>query len=140
MAEELEPLYTEAQAAMTTEGFHYLATPYSRFPAGLEEAHRQACLAAAECFREGLVVFSPIAHSHAIAFVGGLGGDYETWHHCAETMMATAVGLIVVMLEGWEEAVGIEGEIRWFKAAGKPIVYRPAPRPGRDGCQWRESV
>jgi len=24
MAEELEPLYTEAQAAMTTEGFHYL--------------------------------------------------------------------------------------------------------------------
>jgi len=136
MAEELEPLYTEAQAAMTTEGFHYLATPYSRFPAGLEEAHRQACLAAAECFREGLVVFSPIAHSHAIAFVGGLGGDYETWQHCAEAMMAAA-GLIVVMMEGWEASVGIEAEIQWFRRAGKPIAYRPAPR---DGCQWRESI
>jgi hypothetical protein len=118
------------------KGFHYLATTYSRFPGGLEEAHRQACLAVAECFREGLVVFSPIAHSHTIALVGELGGDYETWQHCAEAMMFAAVGLIVVRMDGWEGSIGIAAEIEWFKAAGKPIVFRPAPRcPEPAGAQ-----
>jgi hypothetical protein len=111
-----------------TAAFYYLATPYSRYRGGLDEAHRLACLAAAECFREGLLVFSPIAHTHSIAKFGGLGAGYDTWGRYDEAMMRAADGLIVVKIEGWDESEGIAAEVKWCEENGKPILFREEPQ------------
>jgi len=60
--------------------FIYLATPYSKFKKGLDEADRLASFYAAVLIKEKLPVFSPIAHSHAIAKHGKLAGkDHLIW-------------------------------------------------------------
>jgi len=109
-------------------GFYYMATPYSKFSKGRDEAHRLACLAAAECLRLGILVFSPIAHGHAIAQYGNFETDYETWKQHSEAMMRAADGLIVIRMEGWKESDGVTEEIKWFKESGKPILQRDPPQ------------
>jgi hypothetical protein len=109
------------------EGFYYLATPYSKYPGGIDAAYEMACRAAAECFQEGLLVFSPIAHTHSIAKFGGMSGGYDFWKRYDDAMMAAAAGLIVVKMNGWEESTGIAAEIEWFKSRCRPVFYRDAP-------------
>jgi hypothetical protein len=110
-----------------TEGFYYLATPYSEYPGGIDAACEMACRAAGECFREGLLVFSPIAHTRSIAKLGGMSGGYEFWKRYDEVMMAAADGLIVVKMNGWEKSTGVAAEIEWFRSRRRPIFYRDAP-------------
>ena len=53
----------------------YLASPYTHHdPEVRLERYRAVCRAAAGLIRQGRVVFSPIAHSHAIT-EHGLPGD-----------------------------------------------------------------
>jgi hypothetical protein len=108
-------------------GFYYLATPYSKFPGGKEEAFRLACLAAAQCYAEGILVFSPIAHTHCIAVIGGLDGSYQQWQIFNEVMLRASLGMIVVEMEGWDVSDGIEAETVWCTENKKPITFRPSP-------------
>lgn len=106
-----------------TAHFWYLATPYSRYEAGLERAHEDACIQAALLIRAGVAVFCPIAHSHPIAKVGGIDPlDHAIWLPVDEPMMAAAFGLIVCKLQGWSESIGVAHEIERFKRDGKSIV------------------
>ena len=58
----------------------YLASPYSLYAQGTETAFKEACRAAAELIRRGIVVFCPIAHSHVIAEHGHLDAlDHRLW-------------------------------------------------------------
>ena len=52
--------------------FWYLATPYSKFPGGLDLAAKAASLCAGILIAERVWVFSPIAHSHPIAMASAL--------------------------------------------------------------------
>jgi hypothetical protein len=110
-----------------SEGFYYLATPYRKYPDGADAACEMACRAAVECFREGVLVFSPIAHMHSIAKLCGMSGGYEFWKRHDEAMMAASSGLIVVKMNGWEESTGIAAEIEWFRSRCRPVFYRDAP-------------
>ena len=107
-----------------TEGFYYLASPYSKFPGGIDAAYEAACKVAAECFAEGLLVFSPIAHTHSIAKIGGFGGGFDVWRKYDLAMMQAAQGLIVAKLPGWRESEGVAAEIKWFADSKRPIIYR----------------
>ena len=119
----------------------YLATPYSKYPGGLEAAHRDACLAAASLLRAGVNIYSPIAHTHAIAMIGGFDPTTPENHAALlaydEVMLDRCDELIVVMMPGWERSKGIEHEVRYFTLADKPIRYvawpdiltGPAPTP-----------
>ena len=104
-------------------GYWYLATPYSKYPAGLEAAYQEACRAAAWLIRSGVRVFSPIAHTHGVAIHGDLDPlDHKIWLPADRPLMDDACGLIVAMLEGWAESYGIQQEILEFTAAQKPIM------------------
>lgn len=102
----------------------YLATPYSKYPAGIEAAF---ILAAAQCallLKAGIPVFSPIAHTHPVA----IHGDIDPYSHAVflpadAPMMDAADVLVVVMAETWQESFGIAHEIEAFTKAGKRIVY-----------------
>lgn len=100
----------------------YLATPYTRAPGGLHEAWIDACRLVAQLIREGVMAYSPIAHTHPVAIYGDLDPkDHSIWLPYDALMMAKADCLIVAHLPGWESSKGIAHEIGVFKAAGKPI-------------------
>lgn len=104
--------------------FYYLATPYSRYPHGTDQAYVDACRQAALLVAAKIPVFCPIAHSHGIAVQGGLSlYDHDIWLPADAPFMEAARGLIVCMLAGWEDSYGIGEEIRTFKAAHKPIIW-----------------
>lgn len=107
-----------------TNTFWYLATPYSKYPAGIEEAFRLACRATADLIRAGIRVYSPIAHTHPVAIHGGIDPyDHKIWLPADEPFMAAAGGLIVLKAESWEQSYGIGEEIKAFARVGKPIIY-----------------
>lgn len=105
-------------------GYWYLATPYSKYPYGLEQAWREACRVAAHLVSQGIAVYCPIAETHPVAIYGGMDPlDHELWMFADRPKMDGAAGLIVVKMPGWNESKGITEEIRVFEEAGKPIQY-----------------
>jgi hypothetical protein len=104
--------------------YWYLSSPYSKYPRGIVQAHADVCREAARLIRLGLPIFSPIAHSYAIAIHGGLNPfDHEIWLPADQPMMDAAYGLIVSKMEGWDMSYGLRYEIDTFYGVGKPIVY-----------------
>ena len=103
-------------------GVCYLATPYSRYPAGIEAAYRDACVLAAKLIRAGVSVYSPIAHSHGIALHGKIDPlDQGFWYGFDRSMMHVCRTLIVAHMEGWESSSGIAEEIIFFRDRGREI-------------------
>jgi hypothetical protein len=104
--------------------YFYLATPYSRYPLGIEEAFRMACRQAALLIEAKIFVYCPISHTHPIAIHGDIDPlSHEIWMMVDEPLMASASGLIVCMMEGWRESFGAQKEIEYFTKAGKSIIY-----------------
>ena len=102
---------------------YYLASPYSKFPDG-NAAWQHACSTAGKLIQAGLNIYSPIAHGHSIALLSGLDPlDSEIWARVNAPFIAAADGLIVLMMTGWEESIGMRAEIKW--------CARAAMRPGR---------
>ena len=107
-----------------TQGFWYLATPYSKYHAGIEAAFNVACWQTGLLMRAGVPVFSPIAHTHPIAKRCHMNPlDHGIWIPADRPMMDAARGLIVCMIPGWDRSYGVDLEIATFRAAGKPVVY-----------------
>lgn len=108
--------------------YWYLATPYSKFPGGIDAANRLACNAAAAFIKAGVRIHSPIAHTHAIAMLSGMDPlDHAIWLTADAPMMEAAHGLIVLLAPSWEISYGIAEEIKAFEAMGKPIKrWNPA--------------
>lgn len=100
----------------------YLATPYSRYAAGLDAAFVAACEITASLISRGYSVYSPIAHTHPIALHGKLDPlDHTIWLPFNAAMMEASHGLIVALLPGWDSSLGVQHEIDYFARAGKPI-------------------
>lgn len=104
--------------------FWYVGSPYSKYPRGITQAHIDVCKEVARLIMLGLPVYSPIAHTHAIALHGELDPlDHEIWLPADQPMMDAARGLIVLKMDGWEVSRGLRYEIDTFYGRGKPIVY-----------------
>jgi hypothetical protein len=102
----------------------YVATPYSKFPGGVEVAYQAACELCARLLLAGVNVFSPIAHSHGIAVHGKLDPlDHKIWLPFDEAVMQASNALLVAKMKTWEVSYGIDKEIEWFTAKGKPVHY-----------------
>lgn len=107
--------------------FWYLATPFTKYPAGREVAFHLASDLAAQLMLRRIPVFSPIAHTHPISqhMAKKYITDHDLWMQMDAPMMHAASGLIVVMAESWEDSKGVREEIKRFYEAGKPVVYWP---------------
>lgn len=100
----------------------YLATPYTKYPAGPKSAHAAAASVAAKLITTGMAVFSPIAHAHPIALQGGFDlFDATLWAPLYQRMLAHCDVLIVAHLPSWENSKGVAEEIKFFERAAKPI-------------------
>lgn len=103
-------------------GYIYLGSPYSKYEAGHGAAARVVADAAAALMRKGLVVYSPIAHGHAIAAYG-LPLSWDFWKRQCQPLVDSAAGLIVLTMDGWQESVGLQYEIEEFVRTGRPILH-----------------
>lgn len=104
--------------------FYYLATPYSKYPGGIDEAYKLACRATALLILAKVPVYSPIAHTHGVAIHGVIDPlDHSVWLPADEPLMHAAKGLIVLRADGWSQSYGVGEEIKAFIAAGKPIHF-----------------
>ena len=110
-----------------TKGFLYLASPYSRYPYGMEAAYATVSEIAARVIEFKVPVFSPIAHSHGIAMHGEIDpSSHDIWLPVCQPMIDAAAGMIIAEMEGWSDSVGIRFEIEEFAKAKKPI-WRMSP-------------
>lgn len=102
----------------------YLATPYSKYYAGIENAFRDASALAARLLKLGVNVYSPIAHTHPLAIYGDIDPlDHGIWLPFDQAMMTAAHGLVVAQMRGWRESKGVLHEIKFFAEAQKPVFY-----------------
>lgn len=111
-----------------TKLLHYLATPYSKYAQGREQAYRDACQAAALLLKRGLHVFSPVAHSHPIAELGGIDPlCHKTWMPLDLDILERSDGLLVIQMPGWNESTGVAMEIERAQKLNKPVSYLSWP-------------
>jgi len=117
----------------------YLASPYSHPDANVRESRYQAaCRASAQLMRAGKLVFSPIAHSHGITRYG-LPEDWAFWKACDRKHLENCDEVVVLMLDGWRESIGVQAEIAVAGQLGKPVSHldplaEEDPGPGRGRC------
>jgi hypothetical protein len=101
----------------------YLASPYSHpDPAVREERFRAACRATAALLHAGEVVFSPIVHSHPlVAFA--MPTAWSFWERIDRAHLERCDEVAVLMLDGWEESIGVREELRLARELGKPARF-----------------
>ena len=100
----------------------YLATPYTKYPTGIDQAAHDAALIVGRLKERGINVYSPIIHSHFIARVCGLDPlDYDLWVPHNEEAMPLCGALVVGMLDTWKSSHGVGVEMSRFRGFCKPI-------------------
>lgn len=107
----------------------YLASPYSHHDPEIREARFQAvCRVAGRLMRQGLLVFSPIAHTHPIALAGDLPKGWAYYERFDREMLEACQELWIVKLPGWEISTGILSEIEIAQTMDRPIIkFDPWP-------------
>ena len=101
----------------------YLASPYAHpDPAVREARYQAACRATAELMRGGRAVFSPIVHSHPLTAFG-LPTNWAFWERCDRQYLERCDELVVLMLDGWPQSVGVQAEIKLATEMAKPVSF-----------------
>jgi len=101
-----------------------MASPYSHpDPAVRRRRFQAACRAAGRLLRAGLMVYSLIAHSAAIAACGLDDMDHDFWMRVDRPYLEWCNMVMVLMLWGWHESRGVDAELAYARAAGKPVSF-----------------
>ena len=82
-----------------------------------------SCRIAGKLMKKGMKIFSPISHSYNIAKRVKLPHDWKFWRKYDKTFLSLSNELIVVMLDGWKESVGVQDEIKIAKQMKIKISY-----------------
>lgn len=101
----------------------YLASPYSHpDPAVREQRFQAACAATARLLREGHHVYSPVVHGHPLVRYG-LSADWSFWERHDRQHLERCDEVMVLTLDGWQESIGVQAELRHASVLGKPVRY-----------------
>jgi nucleoside 2-deoxyribosyltransferase len=106
----------------------YLACPYSINGVSSNEVKQHnfevASKIAAKLMQEGLVVFSPISHSHPIQVHGDMPtNDLSFWMTQDLPFVEFCDVLAVIQLPGWDVSPGVKNELMYAKQLQKEIYY-----------------
>ncbi len=106
----------------------YLASPFSSPDPDLERwRYESACEATGELHSRGVLAYSPIAHTYAIARVGGFATGFETWRPFDLAMIEACGEMAVLMLPGWDRSEGVLAELEHAQDIGRKVRhYTPA--------------
>ena len=100
----------------------YLASPYSKYTGGRQEAFNLVCKKAGELMSLGWNVFCPIAHSHPIELSGSVTDtSHGFWLKQDFAVLSRCTELWVFKLPGWEESFGVREEMKFAQHLNLPI-------------------
>lgn len=101
----------------------YLAIPYT----GREAlSYKVSSRVAGKLMEGGVLVFSPITHSHAIVEESNLDPhDCDLWLDLDLRILRHCDRLVVVTLPGWEQSQGVQIEMDEAQRRGIPISFVP---------------
>jgi hypothetical protein len=109
---------------LTSYKLVYLASPYSKYEYGLENAANDTAKIAAKLLVDGVSVYSPIVYTHQLAIHGNLNPlDYNVWLKFDQAFLDLSDCLCVCKQKGWEDSYGISFEIKDFTSKNKVIYY-----------------
>jgi hypothetical protein len=109
----------------------YLASPYSKYEYGIDEAAHQVARIAGHLIKNGVTAYSPIAHTHAIALAANIDPlDHSIWLPFDEIMMAYCDAMCIALMDGWQDSIGVRYEIEQFRGKrwdpkNPPIGIKP---------------
>ncbi len=114
----------------TTKKMVYLACPYSHpDKAVVEERMRLMCIADANIIMRGVHTVTPLS-KHFIIEHGDIPGDWSYWGDYSKNLIDRCDAVYVIMLDGWEDSVGVKEEIAYAKKYDISVIYcKPDGRP-----------
>jgi hypothetical protein len=102
----------------------YLACPYSHYSYLVREFRfQQANRYASKLMQAGLLVFSPISHTHPIAERGDLPKGWDYWERYDRAYMEISRAVVVLCIDGWKDSVGVAAEITIAGRLELPVLY-----------------
>ena len=102
----------------------YIATPYSDPDKAVRERRfKNVTRYASELMDNGVLVYSPITHSHPMTEFNALPGDWAFWKDLDTKMIGCCDILTVYMQPGWESSSGVQAEIKIAESLGVPVTY-----------------
>jgi hypothetical protein len=105
-------------------GLIYLATPYSHDdPEVRQKRFEVVNSVAAKLLSQGLHVYSPISHTHPVAMAGDLPKTWEFWETYDRAFLSKCSLLLVLRQDGWQNSVGVKGEIAIAHEYNIPVNY-----------------
>lgn len=112
---------------MSDRKLTYLAVPYSHHdPSVRRDRFRAANQAAGMLMSGGHIVFSPISHTHPIADECALPTGWDYWGAFDRAYLSVSARVVVLMIDGWRESVGVSAEITIANEMGIPVEYLEA--------------
>jgi len=101
----------------------YLAAPYSDKDKAVVEARMVLfCKVDAELSRKGIFTVSPLL-KHLVLQHSILPSDWEYWRDYSISLLTKCDYMIVIMMDGWKESVGVQDEIKLCNLFDVPIKY-----------------
>jgi hypothetical protein len=101
----------------------YLASPYSGDADYMAQNYRLVSAETVDLLRRGFTIYSPIVHCHHLAKQHDLPRDFAFWQHYNHGMIVAARELWVFQSPGWQESVGVAGEIAFARSMGKIVKF-----------------
>ena len=110
---------------LTQYGLVYLATPYRKYPRGLEMAFYDATMISGILtYRFGVKLFCPITHGHPMTKIACLpADDHKFWMEQDRPFMERSDALVVARMEGWDKSEGVAEEISFFRSWNRPVFH-----------------
>ena len=102
----------------------YIAIPYTHHdPRIVHQRYMLATEYAGILIHRGLLVYSPITHSHPIAKICHLPTDFEYWKRLDMFYIQHCREIHVIMADGWRESIGVQAEILAAETLGRKVVH-----------------
>lgn len=107
----------------------YVASAYTHKDPAVREARFKIVRdwVMSEIKATGLSLFAPIAYTHEYARDFGMPFDAKFWYNFNKGFIIPCSEMWVLMMPGWKDSVGIQGEIDLCNQLGIPVVYKELP-------------
>lgn len=100
----------------------YLAAPYSGDKETINARMELFGKCAARLINKGHFVVSPL-YNHFILHHEDLPGDWDYWQHYSRATLAQCKAIIVLMIDGYSDSKGVQGEIEFATERGIRVYY-----------------
>ncbi len=102
----------------------YLASPFSHADKDVEQQrYDEIVRIGAELTNRGFSLIEPIAMSFVASRRHGLPGGYQFWKDRDRLFISKCDGVIVAMMPGWSDSVGVNDEVAYAETLGLPVFF-----------------